>query len=91
MIGSFALIGCGKRPVQDDKSSIVGSVASPSATVKLAKVEVPPEGKRFSPPVQVAQVPTGAWYCDMGTVHWAQMNEGNHLCPICKMDLKRKN
>jgi hypothetical protein len=53
-------------------------------------VEVPAEGKKFEPPVRVQQLPTGAWYCDMGTVHWAQMNQGNHMCPFCKMDLKQK-
>lgn len=88
---SVVLLGCGKRPARDDNPSSVGSVASPTATVKLAQVEVPVEGKQFSPPVRVEQVPAGAWYCDMGTVHWAQMNEGKHLCPLCKMDLKRKN
>ncbi|MGM0578836.1 MAG: hypothetical protein ACQEXJ_24145 [Myxococcota bacterium] len=53
-------------------------------------VEVPAEGKEFDPAIEVTQVPEGAWYCDMGTVHWAQMEEGEGRCPVCKMKLVKK-
>jgi hypothetical protein len=89
-VGTFALLSCGKHQGPSEKASSVGSVTDPSASIKLTQVEVPAEGKKFDPAVQVGQLPVGAWYCDMGTVHWAQMNEGNHTCPFCKMDLKQK-
>jgi hypothetical protein len=91
VVACFTLISCGKHPAQQDKPSSGDSVANPSATANVTKVEVPPAGRQFSPPVRADQLPTGAWYCDMGTVHWAQMNQGNHQCPLCKMDLKHKN
>jgi hypothetical protein len=89
-IGSLSLLSCNKPQGQAEKASSAGSVSDPNATVKLAQVEVPAEGKKFAPPVRLEQLPVGAWYCDMGTVHWAQMNEGDHKCPFCKMDLKQK-
>jgi len=88
LIGSLAIISCSKPKEQGEKAISAGSVSDPA--VKSAQVEVPAEGKKFAPPVRVEQLPAGAWYCDMGTVHWAQMNEGNHTCPLCKMDLKQK-
>ena len=56
----------------------------------LDKIEIPAEGKQIEPPARAAQLPTGAWYCDMGLVHWAQLNEGKRQCPLCKMELKQK-
>ena len=57
---------------------------------KLAKVEVPKEGKKFDPAIQAEQLPAKAFYCDMGTVHWAGMQkpEGGK-CPECNMALKQ--
>ena len=83
-VSSFILTTCSKRSAESDKS------ITPSAQKNLPAVEVPAAGKKFEPPVRVEQLPAGAWYCDMGTVHWAQMNEANHVCPFCKMDLKQK-
>ena len=83
-MSSLILTSCAKQSAESDKS------ISPSAQGDLPAVEVPAEGKKFEPPVRVQQLPAGAWYCDMGTVHWAQMNEANHVCPFCKMDLKQK-
>ena len=53
----------------------------------LEKVEVAEEGTEFDPPVEKEQIPEGAWICDMGTVHYAQMSEGDGSCPLCGMDL----
>ncbi|MFW6053839.1 MAG: hypothetical protein ACOC9J_03410, partial [Persicimonas sp.] len=52
-------------------------------------VDVPEDGKKFDPPVEKAQIPDGAWFCDMGTVHYAQMKEGDGTCPECGMKLKQ--
>ena len=52
---------------------------------------VPAAGERFSPPLPNADsLPSGVWYCDMGTVHWAQGDRGTGKCPICGMDLVQK-
>lgn len=57
---------------------------------ELKKVEVAKAGQKFDPAVQAEQLPAGAWYCDMGTVHWAAMEkpEGGK-CPECNMALKQ--
>jgi hypothetical protein len=50
--------------------------------------EVSKDGTKFDPPVEKARIPDGAWICDMGTVHYARMERGDGVCPLCKMDLK---
>lgn len=57
---------------------------------ELEMVEVSDEGVEFDPAVEKEQIPEGAWYCDMGTVHWAQMEEGDATCELCSMKLKQK-
>ncbi|MFU8803993.1 MAG: efflux RND transporter periplasmic adaptor subunit [Bradymonadaceae bacterium] len=57
----------------------------------LPDVEVPAEGVEFDPPVQPEQLPDFVWYCDMGTVHWAQGDEKDRTCPLCNMTLKHKH
>ena len=63
---------------------------SPPAKAGAAEVEVPAEGRTFDPPVAIAQIPPGAWYCDMGTAHYARQNQGDGVCPVCSMALKKK-
>ena len=48
------------------------------------------EGQRFEPPVEPSALPEGAFYCDMGTVHYARAERGDGECPICHMSLKQK-
>ena len=63
--------------------------ASPEAEAAApVAVEVPKDGKKFKPPLQLEQVPDGAWICDMGTVHYARGEKGDGRCPLCKMNLK---
>lgn len=64
--------------------------SGPSAAAQPGAVEVPAQGKKFEPPIKPEQLPAGAWYCDMGTVHYARMEKGDGSCPVCKMDLKQK-
>jgi len=47
-------------------------------------------GSKFEPPVRPSQIPVNAWYCDMGTVHYAATDKGDGKCPICHMGLKHK-
>jgi hypothetical protein len=52
---------------------------------------IPEAGERFSPPLPNANsLPSGVWYCDMGTVHWAQGEKGAGTCPICGMNLVQR-
>ncbi len=61
-----------------------------SATAPVGMVDVPTEGKQFDPPIKPEYLPAHAWYCDMGTVHYARTSEGDGTCPICRMKLKQK-
>jgi hypothetical protein len=56
----------------------------------LDEVEVSMNGSEFDPPVQISQIPAGAWYCDMGTVHYAQLTRGDGLCRKCGMSLSQR-
>ena len=47
-------------------------------------------GSKFDPPLEIAQLPAGAWYCDMGTSHYAGTDKKDGKCPLCHMDLKHK-
>lgn len=76
--------------VRTSGAAVALGTSAPNAQAKLEMVEVPAKGKQFKPPIRPEQLPAGAWYCDMGTVHWVQLDEGDHLCPFCKMDLKQK-
>lgn len=82
---AIAIAGCDKG-----ESKPAGATTAANAGAAAGAVEVPADGKKFDPPIKPEQLPSGAWYCDMGTVHWAQMNEGDKTCPICKMNLKQK-
>lgn len=64
--------------------------SAPAEAAKAEMVEVTAEGTTFKPPVQVAQIPDGAWYCDMGTVEYARTEKGDGKCPVCGMMLKQK-
>ena len=82
--------GCDKKaadkPPAADKAT--AKAAAKAAAPKV--VEVPKDGKKFDPPVQKDQIPAGAWYCDMGTVHYARMDKGDGKCPVCHMMLTQK-
>jgi len=52
---------------------------------------IPANGEQFDPPLpNASSLPLGVWYCDMGTVHWAQGEPGTGKCPICGMELVQK-
>ena len=59
-------------------------------TNKGNTLTIPKEGKTFKPPVAKDKIPEGAYYCDMGTVHYARMDKGDGKCPLCKMALVKK-
>jgi rubrerythrin len=54
------------------------------------KVEVAEGGTEFDPAIQPEKLPDGAWYCDMGTVHWAGTEKPEDgKCPVCGMKVKQ--
>lgn len=68
------------------------SGSEPGETVNepVEKVELAAGGQAFDPAIQPEQLPEGAWYCDMGTVHWAAMAKPDDgKCPECGMALKK--
>ena len=75
------------------KSDTSASSISAKQEVRMptsAQRALPSEGKRFDPPVTPESLPSGSYYCDMGTVHYAQPERGDQTCPICKMKLSLK-
>ena len=55
-----------------------------------AEATHPHGGTHHDPAIAKSEVPEGAWYCDMGSVHYHQTEKGDGTCPICKMKLKQK-
>jgi hypothetical protein len=53
-------------------------------------IAVTDAGAKIEPPVTADRIPAGAWYCDMGKVHYARAQKGDGICPLCKMALTEK-
>ena len=88
----FALLAapaCGKSDAAKGDHAAAATKAGDKAKASQL-VEVPKAGKKFDPPVSKDKIPAGAWYCDMGTVHYARMDKGDGTCPLCHMKLKHK-
>ncbi|MFW5965966.1 MAG: hypothetical protein ACOCV2_00545 [Persicimonas sp.] len=92
----FALAACDKQEASDEEAADEEAAAEEAEgdegeeDEELEMVEVSDDGEVFDPPVEKEQIPEGAWFCDMGTVHYAQMEEGDGTCPECNMKLKQK-
>ena len=89
------VLGCGggepQEAVEPEQVVEESMMTEPDPLAEIPEaVEVGPEGTEFDPPVEVVQIPEGAWYCDMGTVHYARMAEGDGKCAICGMNLVQK-
>ena len=92
--------GCGKKAHKpdDDKAATTeaadkgneGHTADKGAVAAADAVSLTAAGAKFDPPLEKAQVPAGAWYCDMGTAHYASTEKKDGKCPLCHMDLKHK-
>lgn len=91
------LLACGAAPppeadvapAQPDTASAEPPPAEPEPVANT--VEVAADGTKFDPPVQVSEIPDGAWMCEMDTVHYASLEPGNGECPVCGMTLKQKS
>ncbi|MEN8164504.1 MAG: hypothetical protein ABFS37_10280 [Acidobacteriota bacterium] len=93
VIAVLSLVSCAaKEPAEQPAPIVAAEEAAPEtiAVIDLEPVEVTAEGTVFDVPVQPEQIPDGAWYCDMGTVHYAQLDEGEGTCPTCGMQLVQK-
>jgi len=102
---SLALVGCDSKKT-DATDTTAKETAAAATTEKAAEtapaettaekakdsdtVEVTKEGAKIDPPVAIARIPDGAYYCDMGTVHYARMEEGDGKCALCGMKLEHK-
>lgn len=50
-------------------------------------VSLTASGVQLDPPAEKDQIPDGAWFCDMGTVHFASTEKNDGICPLCSMEL----
>ena len=76
------------EPAAENPTAEAGkSARKPAAQAAEGKATVSKEGTEFDPPIAKSEVPDGAYYCDMGTVHYARMEEGDGKCPLCGMKL----
>lgn len=92
------LVACSGSEPAEAPAAAPEAPAAPEASAKPAVV-VPPTsglvsitaaGVELDPPAEKDQIPDGAWYCDMGTVHYAATEKHDGKCPLCKMDLVHK-
>lgn len=68
-----------------------GSSSEPATEAPSADLlALAADGSTFDPPVAAERIPEGAWYCDMGTVHYARPDKGDGTCPVCGMNLSQK-
>ena len=96
---SLALLACDKPAEPAVVTPAAGPIDrvetsredAPALVPPAAIVTLPAEGARFDPPVEASAIPEGAWYCDMGTVHYAQPDKGDGTCPVCGMLLSAKD
>ncbi|MCA9492537.1 MAG: hypothetical protein KC656_28210 [Myxococcales bacterium] len=65
-----------------------GSAPEKASPEPAAAASLPEAGQRYDPAIDPAEVPAGAWMCDMGTVHYAAPHAGE--CPVCGMKLVEK-
>ena len=76
----------GDCPGAEDDALCTSTVAQAPEPLELTA-----EGVRFEPPVEVDRVPNEAWYCNMGTTHFAALEQGDGSCPVCGMFLVQKS
>ncbi len=91
LVGIVALgattVAC-KEPTQ--QTAAEETVVAQNTVVATDTVEVKKDGNEFNPKIAVSQLPDGAWYCDMGGVHYARMDKGDGKCASCGMKLNQK-
>ena len=78
-----------KEKADDKKAAAEQKEEKKADKEEAAGVDVPKDGKKFKPSVKAAQLPEGAWHCDMkGKAHYAAMQKPEEgKCPVCNMKL----
>lgn len=79
------VVACDQKPAEQPKSE--EPAAGEKAPAESGESDIP--GK-VDPPIPVAEVAAGKWYCDMGTAHYISDEKGDGKCPVCNMLLKQK-
>jgi hypothetical protein len=74
----------------DSNTSATEPAVQAPTTETVETVEVPAGGVEFDPAMPKEKIPDRAWYCDMGTVHYAAMEKQDGMCPVCGMELAHK-
>jgi len=81
LVALVALAACDDGPKESPKEK-AEKAATQGADLK--------GGTKHDPPVEVEAIEEGHFYCDMGTVHYSRPDEGDGTCPLCGMDLTKK-
>ena len=89
LVFAAALAGCGDSASSDPAPPAAAQPAAASEPAAAPTAALPADGKRYDPAIPPAEVPSGAWMCDMGTVHFAAPHAGD--CPVCGMALVKKD
>ncbi len=93
LLVSLALFACGPdgpAPPPVEEAAPSEEAVPADEVAPEGPVEVTAEGTSFDPPVTADRIPEGAWYCDMGTAHYAATDKGDGACPLCGMDLTQQ-
>lgn len=75
------------KPAADEKKDPEVLAVKDGESLTLAQLT---GGKKLDPPAKLDQLPAGAYFCDMGTAHYAREVEGDGRCPLCSMKLVKK-
>jgi hypothetical protein len=99
-LGSLMLLGgmmwgtgCDEKKAETPEATPEAPVVATDGEAKPDEVKgadtitVTAEGAKIDPAVAKSMIPAGAYYCDMGTVHYARMDKGDGKCPECGMML----
>jgi hypothetical protein len=99
---AVAVLGCSQAPNSGTEAANAGRevhhddheghnhTASSTATPSADKVEIADAGSKFDPAVDAERIPDEAWACVMGgKVHYASMQKGDGVCPVCGMKLNQ--
>lgn len=100
LLATFFIAACESKPADEAGETTAEEAAAEEPSGEETEIEgdepadankkvvVAAAGTTFDPPVEKGQIPDGAYICDMGTVHYAQMEKGDGKCPECGMMLK---
>ena len=83
------LTACGGGDHSQEHGDAVHEAPAEAPADAGGVVTVAADGTQFDPPVELDRIPDGAWICNMGTVHYASLEQGEGTCPICSMELEQ--